>query len=237
MRAASFFLFLCLVSPAQALNISDREAQDAGARIWRNECSGRVDGLTSWNSGEDFASLGIGHFIWYTEGRRGPFDESFPKLLAYLKEQKVPMPAWLAQATSCPWTSREAFLADFHGERMTALRQLLASTVAQQARFIVHRLEGTLPLMLEAVPEGERAAVRQRFELVADTPGGVYPLVDYVNFKGEGWRRTPWDSVVRLIQPSGRTDRRNPGRQSGCFQPGGARKAALASLSAGHCGR
>ncbi|PWU11360.1 MAG: hypothetical protein C5B47_00975, partial [Verrucomicrobia bacterium] len=35
-----------------------------GAQVWKNECAGTTSGLTSWNRGEDFASLGIGHFIW-----------------------------------------------------------------------------------------------------------------------------------------------------------------------------
>jgi hypothetical protein len=47
-------------------------------KIWQNECNGTIAGLTSWNAGEDFASLGIGHFIWYPKGRRGPFEKVFP---------------------------------------------------------------------------------------------------------------------------------------------------------------
>ena len=184
----SLLMFTIMLGTAAGadLTISEEEAQDAGRRIWQNECSGRVDGLTSWNQGEDFASLGIGHFIWYPKGRPGPFDESFPRLLAYLKGQGVNLPAWLHAAKECPWGSRQEFLADFTGPRLTSLRQLLASTVAHQARFIVQRLEGTLPLMLKAVPAAEQEKIRRRFEAIASAPGGVYALVDYVNFKGEG---------------------------------------------------
>ncbi len=73
-------LSACLAgsSLAAGLAISDGQALAAGKRLWHNECAGTVEGLTSWNTGEDFASLGIGHFIWYPAGRRGPFDESFP---------------------------------------------------------------------------------------------------------------------------------------------------------------
>ncbi|MBX9724225.1 MAG: hypothetical protein K2X81_22645, partial [Candidatus Obscuribacterales bacterium] len=49
------------------LHLSEKEAAAVGQKIWRNECSGSIDGLTSWNAGEEFPSLGIGHFIWYTE--------------------------------------------------------------------------------------------------------------------------------------------------------------------------
>src|SRR5262249_41726179 len=145
---------------------------------------------TSWNAGEDFASLGIGHFIWYPAGKRGPFEESFPRLLEFLRQQKVPLPAWLTRDTPCPWSNREAFLAEFHSARMNELRALLASTVPQQARFAAMRLEAALPLMLEAAPASQRAQLRARFENVAAAPRGIYALVDYVNFKGEGVKLT-----------------------------------------------
>jgi hypothetical protein len=179
-------LTLAIASGAAALTISDEEAQAAGRRIWQNECGGRIDGLTSWNQGEDFASLGIGHFIWYPKGRRGPFEESFPRMVAFLKSQGVKLPAWLEETRECPWNSRQEFLADFQGPRLTSLRQLLAGSVAQQARFAVERLEGTLPLMLEAAPASEKDRIQRRFNALAAAPGGVYALVDYVNFKGEG---------------------------------------------------
>ena len=43
---------------AQRVVISDAQANSAGRRLWKNECDGKVEGLTSWNSGENFASLG-----------------------------------------------------------------------------------------------------------------------------------------------------------------------------------
>lgn len=180
-------LFLLLFTTAQ-LQISDREAERAGRRVWLNECSGSVSGLTSWNQGEDFASLGIGHFIWYPVGETGPFDESFPKLVRFLVEQKAPVPAWLAQAKGCPWPDRASFLADFHGPRLTELRRLLSSTVSLQARFMAQRLQAALPRILEKADNPER--IEARFQKVFAAPGGLYALLDYVNFKGEGIKET-----------------------------------------------
>jgi len=40
-------------------------------------------------------------------------------------------------------------------------------------------------MLAEAAPH-DRANVQQQFERMARTPQGYYPLVDYVNFKGEG---------------------------------------------------
>ena len=67
-----------------------------GKKVWINECEGQVAGLTSWNGDEGFPSLGIGHFIWYPAGKEGPFEESFPLLIGYLKERGIELPAWLS---------------------------------------------------------------------------------------------------------------------------------------------
>ena len=100
-------LSLVLCQVATALTITNGQALEAGRRLWQNECGGRIDGLTSWNKGEDFASLGIGHFIWYPAGRRGPFEESFPRLLEYLSKNGVVLPAWLRGEVPCMVEPRE----------------------------------------------------------------------------------------------------------------------------------
>lgn len=166
--------------------LSDASAQAIGKRIWRNECGGTVDGLTSWNKGEDFASLGIGHFIWYPAGPRGPFEESFPKLIDYFEANGVSVPDWLRKAGACPWATRAEFMDAFESARMRELRGLLAGTVAWQARFCALRLEAALPKMLAAAPKGARERIRANFQRVAAEPLGMYALIDYVNFKGEG---------------------------------------------------
>ncbi len=203
------FLLLAhaLAVPAGAA-ISDAEAQRIGRKLWQNECAGTRDGLTSWNKGEDFASLGIGHFIWYPAGRRGPFEESFPGLIRYLREQKVEVPAWLARGGPCPWPDRAAFQRDFRSPRMEQLRDLLASTVGWQARYAARRLEAALPKMLAAAPPADREAIARRFAALQATPGGLYALVDYVNFKGEGvspterYRGQGW-GLLQVLQGMG----------------------------------
>ena len=177
----------CSLSHAESgIRINDAEADRIGRKIWRNECAGTKDGLTSWNKGEDFPSLGIGHFIWYPAGKRGPFQESFPGLKEYMQSQGVELPEWLAAAKACPWNNRASFMDDFSGPRLSGLRDLLASTVGLQARYAALRLEAALPKMLESAPASERQKIRANFYRVANAPGGLYPLMDYVNFKGEG---------------------------------------------------
>ncbi|HVC09100.1 MAG TPA: hypothetical protein VNH15_04080 [Elusimicrobiota bacterium] len=166
--------------------ISPAEALSAGRKIWVNECGGTIPGLTHWNKGEAFASLGIGHFIWYPAGERGPFVESFPELLAFLRANHAFIPKWLLAARHCPWQNRAEFLKDSDSPRMKSLRDFLARTVDLQAMFMAERLEKALPIMLQSLPTARRAPVLAQFDRVARSPGGIYPLMDYVNFKGEG---------------------------------------------------
>ena len=165
---------------AQGLNAA--QVHKIGLRIWKNECDGKVEGLTSWNKGEDFASLGIGHFIWYHKGGRGPFEESFPPLVNYLHKRDVVLPGWLLQASACPWNSRQEFLADAASERQRNLRKLLAGTVREQTEFIIARLNNAVPQLIAA--GGKQ--VRQSHAALSQTPEGLFAMIDYINFKGDG---------------------------------------------------
>lgn len=172
------------------ISLSSSEAKSIGRKIWVNECAGTVAGLTSWNKGEYFASLGIGHFIWYHGQKRGPFEESFPPLIRFMKAKGVGgIPTWITPSTKCPWTSREVFLAAKDSTKMKELRAFLHRTIPVQTEFILQRLEKALPKMLAEVPAAERGLVKGRFYAVASTAGGKYALMDYVNFKGEGTNR------------------------------------------------
>jgi hypothetical protein len=151
------------------------QMERVGKRIWQNECGGTVAGLTSWNKGEDFASLGIGHFIWYPAGRRGPFEESFPEMVKYLKMRGVPVADWMLGA--CPWPNKAAFDADLKGAKLTELRALLAKTTGEQTDFIYLRLMAI---------QGLSGNARESYLALRKTPEGLFCLIDYVNFKGEG---------------------------------------------------
>lgn len=171
---------------AAPVQVSSADALRIGKRVWQNESNGSIAGLTAWNSGEDFASLGIGHFIWYPEGMRGPFEESFPEFLEFARKRGSTVPVWLNQATFCPWKSRAEFSKAQNSTQMRELRQFLVHTIDIQAQFLVERLQQSLAKMLNEAAPGERDNVQRQFTRVASTPHGCYALVDYVNFKGEG---------------------------------------------------
>ena len=183
-----------LTGPLQAL------AADVGATAWIgeqirwNETRGRRDRMTYWAPGEDHASLGVGHVIWYPAGRRGPYRESFLDLLAFLNRRGVALPAWLDPSLDpsppCPWPDRAAFLAAAADPRMVELRDFLAATVPEQTAFLLERLRLALPTILAMAAEPGRIEHRLarllRTPDGARSPEGLYVLADYVNFKGEG---------------------------------------------------
>jgi len=168
------------------IQVAQRDAATIGQKIWMNESSGKREGLTAWNTGESFASLGIGHFIWYPQGQEGPFHETFPNLIKFIKNQGITVPSWLEQTPDCPWRTLEEFNANFNSSNMLELRAFMERTISEQVQFIIQRLESALPTMLTALPAQQRPYVETQFHRVAQTPQGVYALIDYVNFKGEG---------------------------------------------------
>jgi len=183
----SFAIAKLIVFSAQAaIDISSADAQRIGKRIWQNECGGTISGLTSWNPGENFASLGIGHFIWYPKEQRGPFDESFPKLVSFVSARGAKLPQFLLSGhdSFCPWTSRAEFQQAIDSPKMRQLRKFLVDTIDLQAQFLIARLQEALPKMMSQAANPEN--LQRQFERVASTAQGCYALVDYVNFKGEG---------------------------------------------------
>ena len=181
-------LIALLPDPLNAITLSHADILRIGKKIWQNECNGTIAGLTSWNAGEDFASLGIGHFIWYPKGHRGPFEESFPKLVSFISRRGAKLPTLLLGPgeKACPWNSRTEFVQAQHSTEMNQLRQFLADTVDLQAEFLLARLESALPKMLAEAAPSDRTNIQEQFERLTKTPQGCYALIDYVNFKGEG---------------------------------------------------
>jgi hypothetical protein len=169
--------------------LPDDLAKKIGQKIWLNETGGKAEAITSWNANEEFASLGIGHFIWFPVGKWLPFEEGFPPLLEFMRKKNVRLPAWLdqTQIPANPWTSRAEFRKNANSPQMKELRQFMLDTVAEQTQFMVARAQGAMEKILKTTPDGkEREHIVIQFTRVVRASENFYPLIDYINFKGEG---------------------------------------------------
>lgn len=169
--------------------LSDTDYDWIGSRIYQNEALGKPEYLTHWNEGEDFPSLGIGHFIWFPEGVDAPFDEQFPALVSYLRQQlpdDLPMPAWLQALDPllAPWASKAEFDAAWSSAEMSTLRLWLEATRLYQARFIVSAFEQRWRGL--DLPPAKKQKLTGLIQTLFETPQGLFAVIDYYNFKGLG---------------------------------------------------
>lgn len=204
------FFFFIVTSSAfaepRSLYLSPQEAQSIAAKIYQNECSRNPQALLSWNDGEDFLSLGIGHFIWYPEGKVGVFQERFPLFIAFCQDKSASVPTWLEKRPACPWASKKAFLENMSSPQVRELRQFMLETQVLQTEFMIERLKKALP----SIAAG-RGIPTEQFWRVASSAQGLYALVDYVNFKGEGtnplerYNGHGW-GLLQVLEAMNRTD-------------------------------
>jgi hypothetical protein len=159
-----------------------------GKRFFRNECGSDPDKLTHWNRGETFISLGILHMLWYPGEQAVRYRETFPDFVRFCKLQQQRVPPWImdALATGCPWPDRTTFYAQFDSELVRSLRRFLERTTGLQAAFAHRRLAGSLRPIIRQAPITESLPLAIKLFWMSRTTNGLFALIDYVNFKGEG---------------------------------------------------
>jgi hypothetical protein len=183
------FLGGCASSKYSSIDrLPKKEIDFISDKIFYNECRGKDELLISWNQGENFLSLGIGHFIWYKPGEKGPFTESFPALLDFMERKGKKIPSWLRnmQDKGYPWKTRKEFLGKTNSQEVLKLREFLKNTISLQLAFMFKRFDQALDKMLEKAPPKKRDNLEFQFKRIKNSKAGIYALVDYVNFKGEG---------------------------------------------------
>ena len=169
------------------LKISNSELMEIAEKIYRNETGGKRENLVAWNSGENFPSLGVGHFIWAkSSDSNGIFGESLPGLVQFYKEKGVELPKLLSENRFAPWKNRaELIEKKSNGDaEIEELINFFDNTRDIQILYIFNRLEDSLEKMVKASENGEN--IKMQFYRVANSKNGLYALIDYVNFKGEG---------------------------------------------------
>ena len=126
------------VGKKTGLKISKAELNAVADKIFKNEAGGKKEDIVYWNIGEDFPSLGIGHFIWYRAGQRGKFAESFPQLVAYYRAHDMKLPKIIEENDYSPWANRDELfrLKRIMDNDITELTNFLYDTKDIQVSFI-----------------------------------------------------------------------------------------------------
>ena len=116
-------------------------------------------------------------------------------MLDFMAKKGEKLPSWLHANTAFPWKTK----AEFFKAKKAKTRQyqelfnFLKRTMPQQAEFMAVRLSNALPQMLKTIDSSARKTlIKKRFnEVMYNKNGtvnkrGLYVLLDYTNFKGEG---------------------------------------------------
>ena len=198
MLKKTLFIFVAialLALHAKELRLTDTQANQIARKIWLNEGSGKKSKLVWWNRGEEFASVGIGHFIWFTAEQPMWFWEAFPPMLEYITARGAKPPPWLNPKLHCVWNSYEKwkYAKKHNTKKMRELTAFMNRTKGLQARFMLHRLNSSFPRILSyAKAKGQGKIVARNYKrLLYKKNGtidaqGAYILIDYINFKGDG---------------------------------------------------
>ncbi|MGC9350927.1 MAG: hypothetical protein ACP5D3_02965 [Sulfurovum sp.] len=195
MRVILFLLLITMSLFSSELKLTQKQAEFIAKKVWLNEGAGLDRYLVHWNEGEDFASVGIGHFIWFSQGHTERFREVFPMVLAFMEERNVVMPKWLNAKTPLPWNSKAEFYRakKANSKKYRELFAFLKRTMPRQAEFMAERLSHALPEMLSSIDDKKKQQrIKRRFEKIlyhkdgSIDERGLYILLDYTNFKGEG---------------------------------------------------
>ena len=197
MKAILFFSLSSSLYAEINIELPEAKASEIGSRIWHNECRKSIDGLLTWNAGENFASLGIGHFIWYPDNKSELYEEMFPLLIQFLEQKNITLPAWLNPKTPCPWKTRAEFLSAATDPKYKELKDLLSKTIPVQAQFMAERINIFFNKKIKTASEEEQKHIEKCINKLIKEPNGYYILIDYINFKGEGLQQNEHYSGVR----------------------------------------
>ncbi len=171
------------------MTLSDKTAHAIGMQLLQNETGGKLEYLVFWNEHEAFPSFGIGHYIWYPAGAsEKKYTETFPDLIRYLQKHRVTIPSWLIAQLEigAPWPSRDLFYARSSMKNRIAIKELLQQTIPLQIKFCIETMHHQFEAIKAACNQDRMAHIDRMYQLLCQSVGGNYALVDYCNFKGTG---------------------------------------------------
>jgi hypothetical protein len=185
---------------AEPANTSTELDKKISYKIWENESGATNEGLMAWNPGEEMASMGIGHCIWYPSGVTKTHGESFKQSLEFAQERGEKIPEFLidektGRIKDCPW-QKEEFKELVSGKKQNSdfdkLRTFMENTKVLQYEFIKNRLD-------KLYIANKESAIGKTMGRMLQSEAGVYALTDYVNFKGEGTLSKPSWGLVNVL--------------------------------------
>ncbi len=175
---------------------TDAQLTDLGHRLWETYNSEKK--IILWDE-RGFACVGIAQFLWEPAGVNTIFGDDWRSCALALKSQGVALEDWMLGPS--PWSSEEEFnrAVEQHDPRLEQLRVSLSTplVIREQARVIVERFQKALFLnsensILNNLPPGEAELLLANAKAVANVcdenqrPLGLFALIDYTHFKGEG---------------------------------------------------
>ena len=159
------------IQGAPDLNLTREQLLSVADKIFKNETGGSINELVAWNDGENFPSLGIGHFTWFkASGGRSGFGDSLPEMVAYYRKQGIKLPKILEENRFSPWQSKSELMAKkARGDKdIQELISFFDSTRDIQVMFIYERLKSSLDKMLNASSNKEN--LKNQFNRMVETP-------------------------------------------------------------------
>lgn len=164
------------------------------------------EGLIDWTPSEDFASLGIMHATWGSE-KTIKHQNGFLKFLYYVQSKGGTIPDFLQKNQDNPWNSRSSFFyaKTSNDPRMIQLQKFLQATKDLQVDFTIDQAAQACNKIIAKGKYNQNDILKLK-QLSSDAQG-IFAIIDYVNFKGEGNLDDPssWGfaNVIHEMQLSG----------------------------------
>lgn len=169
----------------QGYKISGANVKQVAELVYKNETGGNPQYLMFWSAKEPFPSLGIGHFIWFPANYNSSFGNTLPLLIDFYKSKNIKVPK-LLQQYNAPWNSKQEFetYKQNNPDEVAEIIKFFEKTKHIQVEYMFNRIINSFNNIVQT--SSNKSKVIFQFNRIISQKNGIYLLVDYTNFKGEG---------------------------------------------------
>ena len=169
-----------VVKPYVASDKSKDMLEMIAEMLFYNEGKNDNVNLIFWNSKENFASMGIGHFLWDAKSD----SDQFPKFIAYVKQKGIDVPKEFDG--EIPWKSKEELDNARLNGKLEHLYSFLTNpdVMKMQIEYVQQNFVMDLFMTALNMEKSKEANVVKSLRRITQEPMGWYLLLDYANFKG-----------------------------------------------------